>query len=83
MNVDGPLIRRLREDDDWKGTTFAREVGISPQYLSDIERGRRGAPVKLVKKMAKVLDIPFRSLTMAAKADVSDDDAETEAEVAS
>jgi len=40
----GERVRALRTAVGMTGRDFARAVGISPQYLSDIERGRRSPP---------------------------------------
>ena len=38
LNI-GPLIRQLRESKGWTQRRLAEESGVSPQFLSDIEKG--------------------------------------------
>ena len=63
MIVDGARIRRLRMDSGLTLTVVADEVGISPSYLSMIERGLRlvvSRPV--VVGIAGVLDVEVHRL---------------------
>jgi transcriptional regulator with XRE-family HTH domain len=48
----------------WKPADFAKEVGISPQYLADIELKRRLLKRRpdLIKTMARVLKLPVTKL---------------------
>lgn len=39
--IDGHRIRELRKQSGLSVTDLARRIGISPQYLSQIERGHR------------------------------------------
>ncbi len=55
---DNP-VRVVRE---WRGqlqSELAVAVGISPNYLSEIENGRRKGPAELQKKLAKALGVPL------------------------
>lgn len=62
--VDGPFIREERITRGWTIESFATELGISRQYLSDIEMGRRLLKRRpdLVKKMSVVLAVPVTKL---------------------
>ena len=49
------MLRSLRKCEDLSQTEFARQLGISKQYLCDIERGRKGVSPGKAKKFAKLL----------------------------
>jgi DNA-binding XRE family transcriptional regulator len=52
-------VRVIRE---WRGMIqgeLAVAVGISQNYLSEIETGRRKGPVELQKKLARALGVPI------------------------
>lgn len=59
MAIDGPLVRILREKDGESRTRFAERVGISMEYLCDIEAGRRLLKRNpgLIKRIADALDV--------------------------
>jgi len=58
--IDGAHLRVIRERDGSSQVSLAERLGISPQYLADIEAGRRTLKRNpaLIKKIANVLDIP-------------------------
>lgn len=62
MVINGPYVRILRERSGVNATDFAKTLGISVQYLCDIEAGRPGRNLKrnpaLIKKIAHTLDVP-------------------------
>ena len=65
MKNFGETIRDLRIAQDFGLRETATKVGISPAYLSRIERGKEGPPrPEVIKKLAKVLaadpDVLFR-----------------------
>lgn len=64
LGVDGPFLRSERIARGWTIGQFAQELGISRQYLVDIEAGRRTLKRRpdLVKQMAGVLDVPITKL---------------------
>lgn len=64
--VDGPFLRDQRVKSGWTIEAFAKEVGVSRQYLADIERGYRQLKRRpdVVKKMADVLEVPVTKLYM-------------------
>ena len=50
---------------DYRGMTqaeLARQVGLSPLYISQIETGRRGGSTKALRRIAAALDIDFADL---------------------
>ena len=62
--VDGSFLRAERIARGWKIDAFAEALGISRQYLSDIEMGRRLLKRRpdLVKQMAELLEVPVTKL---------------------
>jgi DNA-binding XRE family transcriptional regulator len=52
-------IRVIREWRDMIQAELAVAVGISQNYLSEIETGRRKGPVDLQKKFARALGVPI------------------------
>lgn len=65
MNTFGETIRDLRAAQDLGLRETASKVGVSPAYLSRIERGKERPPrAEIIKSLAKVLaadpDVLFR-----------------------
>ena len=61
-NDDDPIsggspIRQQRMQSGLSLRLMSRQLGISAQYLSDIERGRRAAPLDMPAKIQEVLEI--------------------------
>ena len=66
--VLGSRLRMLRSD---RGETLAQtaeRAGISPQYLSEVERGRKEPSSEMIAALAGALDVTVADL-MAAAAD--------------
>lgn len=61
MAIDGSAVKILRTKDGFGRTEFAEKVGISCQYLCDIEEGRRLLKRNpgLLKKIAETLNVPM------------------------
>ena len=57
-NGDNP-VRVIREWRDMIQGKLAVAVGISQNYLSEIETGRRKGPAELQKKFARALGVPM------------------------
>lgn len=55
--VFGKFIRQSREDSGKSLRTFAKELGITASYLSDVENGKRYAPFKLLPKLMQTFGI--------------------------
>ncbi len=55
MNIVGNNIRRFRLLNKLKLREVAKALGLSPSYISHIERGRRHPDSDLMMAMAKVL----------------------------
>lgn len=59
----GEIIKARREERNTSLVDFAKEVGISPGYLSQLENGRKGNPnLEVVLKIAQTLDIEIDML---------------------
>ena len=76
MSNFGKTIRDLRNAQDLGLRETASRVGISPAYLSRIERGKESPPrVEIIKDLARVLaadpDVLFR-LSYTTDPDVTD-----------
>lgn len=64
-HVLGARLRRLRLD---RGETLietARRAGVSPQYLSEIERGIKEPSSEMIAAVAGALDVTLVELTAA------------------
>lgn len=57
-NGENP-VRVIREWRDMIQSELAVAVGISQNYLSEIETGRRKGPAELQKKFARALGVPM------------------------
>ncbi|MFX4271906.1 helix-turn-helix domain-containing protein [Propionibacteriaceae bacterium Y1685] len=64
--VLGEQIRRARHEHDRTQTWTAGRAGISPQYLSEIERGVKDPSSEIVAAVAGALDLTVRELTRRA-----------------
>jgi transcriptional regulator with XRE-family HTH domain len=51
----GNLLWAIRESDDLSLAEFSKKLGISRQYLCDLEHGRRTLSVKMAAEFAKKL----------------------------
>lgn len=70
MKINGEALRALRERSGLSGIELATAAGISPQYLYDIEGGRRNLARNpaLIKRLADELDVPVLALTRSVVA---------------
>lgn len=55
MKTLGERIRELREEKDISLREFAKKLGVSPAFLSDIELGRRFPSDEVLTRIAKEL----------------------------
>ncbi len=55
----GDIIASLRIKKRVDQKTFAHQLGVSASYLSQIERGHKRISLRLYKKIADALNIPF------------------------
>jgi transcriptional regulator with XRE-family HTH domain len=60
--VLGSRLRALRTDRDETLAQTAERAGISPQYLSEIERGRKEASSEMIAALAGALDVSVAEL---------------------
>ena len=59
----GEIIKAKREEMDISLVDFAKQVGISPGYLSQLENGRKTNPnLELIMRIADELDIDLEEL---------------------
>lgn len=66
--VDGAHLRWCRERSGFTVQQFADELGISADYLRNIETGQRGLKRRpdLIKRMSDILDVPQQKLVKAS-----------------
>jgi transcriptional regulator with XRE-family HTH domain len=68
--VLGRRLRTLRADRDETLAQTAERAGISPQYLSEIERGRKEPSSEMIAALAGALDTTLADLTLAVTEDL-------------
>ncbi|MET9487890.1 helix-turn-helix transcriptional regulator [Nocardia sp. NPDC006630] len=61
--VLGARLRTLRQDQGEKLTETAARAGISPQYLSEVERGRKEPSSEMIAALAGALGTTLADLT--------------------
>ncbi|WP_159622369.1 helix-turn-helix domain-containing protein [Ruania rhizosphaerae] len=62
----GHELRRERRDQERHLTDIAGQAGISPQYLSEVERGRKEASSEILAAVAEALGLDLATLTTRA-----------------
>jgi len=70
-NPKGRFSRALRLIRDFLGLDqgeFARILGISRSYLSEIETGEKEVTLPILSRYAEILDVPLSSLLVLAEA---------------
>lgn len=67
----GEALRRRRMEDGQRLVDVARRAGVSPQYLSEIERGRKDASSEVLAAVAGALDLTVLDLVSLATASPS------------
>jgi DNA-binding XRE family transcriptional regulator len=68
--VLGSRLRALRTERDETLAQTAERAGISPQYLSEIERGRKEPSSEMIAALAGALDTTLTDLTTAVAEDL-------------
>ncbi len=68
--VLGSRLRALRTDRDETLARTAERAGISPQYLSEVERGRKEPSSEMIAALAGALDVTVADLMAAAAQDL-------------
>lgn len=61
--VNHEALRAIREARRLPAQQVARDVEISPQYLCDIENGRRNPRPEVIQRLAEILDVPVGAIT--------------------
>lgn len=61
----GECLRDMRHDRGEKLTDTAGRAGISPQYLSEIERGMKDPSSEMIAAVAGALELTLTDLTVA------------------
>jgi transcriptional regulator with XRE-family HTH domain len=65
---DGHAVQALRHARGWTGRQFADRLGCSAEMVRSVEGGRAGPSVKLLLRMAAVLDVPVTELVRRVQA---------------
>src|SRR5882724_7884254 len=68
--VLGSRLRALRADRDETLAQTAERAGISPQYLSEVERGRKEPSSEMIAALAGALDTTLVTLTEQVAGDL-------------
>ena len=61
MDDIGAKIKAERLSRNLKQCDFAKKIGISNTYLSDIELGRTTPSIKTLSKISKALDLDIKN----------------------
>ncbi|MYR06292.1 helix-turn-helix domain-containing protein [Gordonia sp. SID5947] len=69
--VTGRVLRRHRHDRGERLVETAQRAGVSSQYLSEIERGRKDASSELLAAVAGALGLTLLDLTREASIELS------------
>ncbi len=62
----GGIIRETRRQRNEQQKVVAHRIGVSAQYLNDIEHGRRSVPHPTLRRIAAELDLPYDALCVYA-----------------
>ncbi|MEZ4740859.1 MAG: helix-turn-helix transcriptional regulator [Bdellovibrionota bacterium] len=57
----GETIRSLRECDEITQVELARQIGVSRQFLSDVEKDRKVVGVEFAKKLSDAMGYPIET----------------------
>jgi transcriptional regulator with XRE-family HTH domain len=66
----GDLLRRIRHDRGERLADTADRAGVSPQYLSEIERGLKEPSSEMIAAVAGALEVTLVELTAAVADDL-------------
>lgn len=58
----GQLVTRQLFEDGISQAELARQMGVSPQHLSNVITGKTYPQLKTVKKLSIALNVPFKNL---------------------
>ncbi|MFT3887070.1 MAG: helix-turn-helix transcriptional regulator [Arachnia sp.] len=62
----GEALRRRRLEEGLRLVDVARRAGVAPQYLSEVERGRKDASSEVLAAVAGALDLTVQELATSA-----------------
>ena len=62
MQVNPAALTEIRERSGYKKSKFASLVGISPSYLTEMEKGDKPGSPDVIKRMADALSCPMAAL---------------------
>lgn len=62
--MTGLQLRASREQRQWSQQQLAERLGVSQAYVSQLERGHRRLPPRLVDQLASLLDLPAIALPL-------------------
>jgi transcriptional regulator with XRE-family HTH domain len=68
--VLGPRLRTTREEQGERLVDVAEKAGISPQYLSEIERGRKEPSSEMIAAVTGALGLDLADLLIGIASDV-------------
>ena len=68
--VLGPHLRHTREEQGERLVDVAEKAGISPQYLSEIERGRKEPSSEMIAAVTGALGLDLADLLIGVASDV-------------
>ncbi|HCS30607.1 helix-turn-helix domain-containing protein [uncultured Enterococcus sp.] len=63
----GENLKVLRKKAKKNQTKFAKDIGISRTYLSDLEHNRKSLSIDTIEKIAKKLNVPVTDLLYSGK----------------
>lgn len=66
----GDQLRRRRHERDETLTETAEKAGVSPQYLSEVERGLKEPSSEMIAAIAGALEVTLIELTSGVAADL-------------
>jgi DNA-binding XRE family transcriptional regulator len=67
----GHVLRRRREQVELRLTDVARRAGVSPQYLSEVERGRKEASSEILAAVTSALGLTLLDLARAVAGELA------------
>lgn len=71
-DVLGEQLRRIRHERGERLADTADRAGVSPQYLSEMERGRKEASSEMIAAVAGALEVTLIELTLAVADELRD-----------
>jgi transcriptional regulator with XRE-family HTH domain len=58
-------LKKLRTDHGWRQTETAEKLGVSREYVSAIENGRRGISMTVMDAIIRVFGVPYEDFFRA------------------